>query len=158
MLIPNLVPIPAVEPAPLLVPIPLWNQLQYQLFWQSRTVAPAPVPAPEKTGIISALKHSWDINVVTQWLKMPQLCYISAILRVRANPRPLRHTNRGVVEYNSGLGFALMQSIKKLLFFPANFFEFPGPSGARVTEGPVETLSGRYLTPLAYRKKTWKFC
>ena len=55
VLIPHLVPIPAVEPAPLMVPIPLWNRLPYRLFWQSRTVAPAPVPTPEKIGIVSAL-------------------------------------------------------------------------------------------------------
>ena len=55
VLIPHLVPIPAVEPALLLVPILLWNRLWYWLFWQSRTVAPAPVPTPEKIGIVSAL-------------------------------------------------------------------------------------------------------
>ena len=37
---------------------------------------------------------------------------------------------------------------KKFVIFSRQFFEFPGHSGARVTKGPVETLSGRYLTPL----------
>ena len=53
----------------------------------------------------------------------------------------------------SGLRFFVSQSIKKLVFFPADFFEFPGPSGARVAKGPVETLSGRYLAPLDLRTR-----
>ena len=57
------------------------------------------------------------------------------------NPRPLRPTNMGVLRNKSGLIFALMQSIKKFLFFPANFINFWD------LQGPVETLSGRYLTP-----------
>ena len=57
------------------------------------------------------------------------------MLRVRANPRPLRPTNMGVLRNKSGLRFALMQSIKKLVFFPANFFEFPGPQGPEWPRG-----------------------
>ena len=45
--------------------------------------------------ICSNSKHSQDITVVTQWLKISQLCYISAMRWVRANPRPLRPTNMG---------------------------------------------------------------
>ena len=40
-------------------------------------------------------KNSQDITLVTQELKIPQLCYISAMLWVRANPRPLRPINMG---------------------------------------------------------------
>ena len=45
--------------------------------------------------ICSNSKHSRDITVVTQWLKISQLCYISAMRQVRANTRPLRPTNMG---------------------------------------------------------------
>ena len=42
---PPLDPIPALESAPLLVLIPIWNRLQQLLFW---SVDPAPESAPEK--------------------------------------------------------------------------------------------------------------
>ena len=69
-------------------------------------------------------------------LRPPHSVYLSY-----TNPRPLRPTNMGVLRNKSGLIFALMQSIKKFLFFPANFINFWD------LQGPVETLSGRYLTP-----------
>ena len=45
--------------------------------------------------ICSNSKHSQDITIVTQLLKISQPCYISAMLRGRANLRPLYPTNMG---------------------------------------------------------------
>ena len=46
------------------------------------------------------------------------------MLRVRANPRPLFPTAMGVLASKNGLGFALTQSIKKLVSFTRTFLEF----------------------------------
>ena len=67
--------------------------------------------------ICSNSKHSWDTveKKIAEifWIR-GHFSYISAILWVWANPRPLRPTNVGVLRKQSGLGFALTQSIKKL--------------------------------------------
>ena len=62
-------------------------------------------------------------------LRPPRSVYLSY-----TNPRPLRPTNMGVLRNKSGVIFALIQSIKKFLFFPANFFNF------RDLQGPVDTF------------------
>ena len=61
---------------------------------------------------VSLLAPRWLWPLSTQ--PLDHFSYISAILWVRANPRPLRPTNMGVPRKQSGLGFALTQSIKKI--------------------------------------------